>query len=158
MHTIRLPYMLNFFFNITVEDDMVNDENMDISESSMQNINETNMSIDRFASNDDFVIPETQDVMSQDSIASPRPTNTTAVHRNQSDVGQISGLEQSQSNLSVVSISSYEDNSQIEVPNDMTKLDENRSEIGVKFEASTTSSGECYYLSFSHHRLFFLFV
>lgn len=104
----------------------------------MQDINETNTtnnSIVDFASNDDSIIPETQDILSQDeSVAS--------LHHSQSNIGsRFHGLEQSQSNLSVVSVSS-DDDTQIQTSNATINLDENQPKIDVKLEAST-ATGKC---------------
>lgn len=113
------------------QDDIVQNEPIDECESSMENVNQTNtnMSIDDFATNDDSIIPETQDVLSQDSISS--------LDHNQSDVEEKSGLEQSHSNLSVVSISSH-DVTLSKATIDHINLNESQSETGVKLEASIT--------------------
>lgn len=122
---IYLLYTILFFLKNADEDededDVVKDDLMDESESSIQNVNKTNTneSIVDIVLNDDSIIPETQDVLSQDSVAS--------LSHSQSDIEPKSGLEQSQSNLSVVSISSHEV-TQIKAADEKINLDENRRE------------------------------
>lgn len=112
---------------------------MDKSETSLQDTNTTNMSIDESASNDDSIIPETQDVLSQDSISADS-------YQNQSDVEQNSGLEHSQSVSSVANVSGHENTTQIEAGDEMGNLDESRSKIGVQLEVTSTN-GKCFCLS-----------
>lgn len=133
LHIIEyLAYMQYFITDENEdEDDVVEDEIMNESESSMQNVNEpnTNESIVEFSSNDDSIIPETQDCLSQDSNAS--------LSHDESHIESESELEQTQSNSSVVSICSHEV-TQLNAADEKSNLDENRREIDVNLQASTT--------------------
>lgn len=129
------------FLNHTDENAVIADEIVDESESSTQNVNKTNTndSIVDFDSNDDSIIPETQDVLSQDSIVS--------LDHTQSDIDAESGLVQSQSNSSVASISGHEV-TQIKAVDEKKNSNQNRIEIDLRSQASTTL-GKRYHFIYS---------
>lgn len=125
------------------------------SESSIQNANttNTNMSIaDSIANDDDdddSIIPETQDVFSQESIAS--------LSQNKLDVEHKAELEQSQSNLSVVSISSHEV-TQIKAANGKNIVDESRGETDFQLQTSIIPGKSLINQNICYSLLFCLFM
>lgn len=94
----------------------------------MQESNMANLSTDNYDANDDDYIPETQDIFSQESNVSLNSTNATT------------DPVQSQSNLSILSISSSEDQEitqiQITDPN-KSQIDEIHPNVAVKLEEAT---------------------
>lgn len=114
----------------TDEDDAIENAILDESESAMQadNTTNTNMSIVDSVANDDddSIIPETQDVLSQESIES--------LSQSQSDIERKSDLEQSELNLTGADIGGLE-TSQIKAANDTIDVDESQVQ-------ATTASGK----------------
>lgn len=114
---------------------MAEDGILDEFESSIQIVNTTNTDtsmIDSVPNDDeDSIIPETQDVFSQDSIAS--------LSQNQSDVERKSESEQLELDLSVASNSGHEA-TQIKAANDKTDMDASQPrEFDEKSQTSTAS-------------------
>lgn len=106
----------------------------------MQNANTTNTNVsivDSIANDDDSVIPETQDVLSQDSIVSLSQHESVSIERKFE-------LDQSQLDSSVVSILSSQETTQIKAANDHIDADEIQRE-----SHKSTASGKwfnCLYL------------